>query len=70
MKIKRIGWRKWQNKKKEICDNLDGDRLCTAIKTEKKDKYLKTKDERNHVFDNVQMYSMVDPWILTIPAFS
>ena len=45
-------------------------RLCTAIKTEKKDKYLKTKDERNHVFDNVQMYSMVDPWILTIPAFS
>ena len=36
-------------------------RLCAVIKTEKKDKYLKTKDERNHVFDNVQMYNMVDP---------
>ena len=49
-----------QEKKKYVI-NLMKIRLWTVIKTEKKDKCLKTKDERNHVFANVQMYSMVDP---------
>ena len=41
MKIKRIGWRKWQNKKKEICDNLDGDKVMCSDKNRKKGQILK-----------------------------
>ena len=32
-------------------------------------KHLKTLDERNSIFDNVQMCSVTDPCILTTPAF-
>ena len=32
-------------------------------------KHLQTSDERNSIFDNFQMCSMVDPSILTIPVF-
>ena len=32
-------------------------------------KRLQTLDERNSIFNNVQMCTMVDPSILTTPAF-
>ena len=33
------------------------------------DKLLQTLDERNSIFNNVQMFSMTDPSVLTTPAF-
>ena len=33
------------------------------------DKLLQTLDERNSIFNNVQMCSMTDPSVLTTPAF-
>ena len=35
------------------------------LKKQKRDQSLQTLDERNGIFDNVQMCSMVDPCILT-----
>ena len=59
-------------RKKEIRDNLDGDKREQARyndKSRKKNKRVEIKDERKQVFDNVYRYSMVDPFILATPAF-
>ena len=40
-----------------------------VTKKRKMDKHLQTLDKRNSIFNNVQMCSMVDPSILTTPAF-
>ena len=36
---------------------------------QKKDKRIETKDERKQVFDNFHRCVMIDPCILTTPAF-
>ena len=38
-------------------------------KNRKKNQHVEIKDERKQVFDNVHGCSMVDPFILTTPAF-
>ena len=43
-------------------------RSDTIIKT-KRNRLVEIKDERKQVFDNVHRCSMVDPFILTTPAF-
>ena len=47
------------------------DNLNVAEKEQKKNmnKRLQTLDERNSIFNNVQMCSIVDPSILTTPTF-
>ena len=57
--------------KKAMHDNF-GDDLNELVRKDKKrkmGKHLQTSDERNSIFDNFQMCSVVDPSILTIPAF-
>ena len=59
-------------RKKEKRDNPNLDEKEQLRKYENKgkmDKHLQTLDERNSIFKNVQMCSMVDPSILTTPAF-
>ena len=59
-------------RKKEKRDNLNLDEKEQLRKYEKKGKMgkrLQTLDERNNIFNNVQMCSMVDPSILTTLAF-
>ena len=59
-------------REKEKRDNLNLDekeQLRKYMKKGKMDKRLQTLDERNSIFNNVQMCSMVDPSILTTPAF-
>ena len=64
---------KGNKKKQEKRDNLNVDEKEQQRKYEKKgkmDKRLQTLDERKSIFNNIQMCSsMVDPSILTIPAF-
>ena len=47
------------------------DNLNVAEKEQKKkmNKRLQTLDERNSIFNNIQMCSIVDPSILTTPTF-
>ena len=59
-------------REKEKRDNLNLDekeQLRKYMKKGKMDKRLQTLDERNSIFNNVQMCNMVDPSILTTPAF-
>ena len=59
-------------RKKTKCDNLDNnekEQLRKYDEKRKMDKRLQTLDERNSIFNNVQMCSMVNPSILTTPAF-
>ena len=58
--------------KRKLHDNLDDDEREQARyndKNRKKNKRVRCKDERKEVFDNVHRCSMVDPFILTTPAF-
>ena len=56
-------------KKKGKCDNPgDGEKVWKNIKR-KMDKYLKGLNDRNSIFNNVQMCSMTHPSILTTPDF-
>ena len=53
-------------------DNLGNDEKEQFRKDDKKrkmNKRLQTLDQRNSIFNNVQMCSLVDPSILTTPAF-
>ena len=65
--------RKYDKKgKKSRPDNLGDDEKEQVRKDDKKrkmNKRLQTLDERNSIFNNVQVCSMVDPSILTITAF-
>ena len=65
--------KKYEKKGKNvICDSLGDDEKEQARKIDKKrtmGKRLQTLDERISIFDNVQMCSTTDPYILTIPAF-
>ena len=65
--------RKYESKgKKGMCDNFEAGEKEKVKKNDKKgkmEKRLKTLDERSSIFDNVQMCSMADPCILTVPAF-
>ena len=59
-------------RKKEIRDTLDDvkrEKIRCNDKNRKKNKHVEIKDERKQVFDNVHGCSMVDPFILTTPAF-
>ena len=59
-------------RKKTKCDNLDNnekEQLRKYDEKRKMDKRLQTLDERNSIFNNVQMCSLVNPSILTTPAF-
>ena len=59
-------------RKKEICDNLDDDKreqIRYNEKNIKKNQHVEIKDERKQVFDNFHGCSMIDPFILTTPAF-
>ena len=66
-------FRKYEKKgKKAICDNIGDDEKEQVRKADKKrkiNKHLQTSDERNSIFNNIQMCSMLDPSILTTPAF-
>ena len=58
--------------KKVKGDSLGDDEKEQVKKNDKKrkmDKRLQTLDERNSIFNNVQMCRMNDPCILTTPAF-
>ena len=55
-----------KKRKKTIRDSLGDDE---KEQVRKDDKRLQTLDERNSIFNNVQMCSMVYPSILTAPAF-
>ena len=58
--------------KKKLGDNLDDDKreqIRYNNKNRKKNQRVEIKDERKQVFDNVHRCSMVDPFILTTPAF-
>ena len=60
------------SKRKKKCDNLDNnekEQLRKYDEKRKMDKRLQTLDERNSIFNNVQMCSLVNPSILTTPAF-
>ena len=59
---------KKEEKKKEK-EKKNRDNLGDAKKTKKKKKKRKKIDERNSIFKNVQVCSMVDPCILTTIAF-
>ena len=65
--------RKYEKKgKKAVRDNLGNDEKEQVRKDDKKrkmGKHLQTLDERNYIFNNVQMWSMVYLLILTTPAF-
>ena len=65
--------RKYEKKGKKVMhDNLEAGEKEKVTKIDKKrkmNKRLKTSDERNSIFDNVQMCGMTDPCILTTPAF-
>ena len=65
--------RKYEKKgKKAMHDNLGNDekeQVRKMTKKRKMGKRLQTVDERNSTFNNVQMCSLVDPFILTTPAF-
>ena len=54
------------SKRKKRHDNLNNNEKEQLRKYDEKGKTL---DERNSIFNNVQMCSMVDPSILTTPAF-
>ena len=61
-----------KKRKKTIRDSLGDDEKEQVRKDDKKrkmNKRLQTLDERNSIFNNVQMCSMVYPSILTAPAF-
>ena len=63
---------KENKRKKEKRDNPNLDEKEQLRKYENKgkmDKHLQTLDERNSIFKNVKMCTMVDPSILTTPAF-
>ena len=49
-------------------DNLNDEEKEHLKKDDNKRKKEK-RDERGSIFDNVQMFCMTDPCILTIPAF-
>ena len=53
--------------KKRNCDNFD--HLKKYDRKTKINNRLQHLDKRNSIFNNVQMCSMVDPSILTIPVF-
>ena len=53
-------------------DNLDDNKreqIRYNNKNRKRNRLVEIKDERKQVFDNVHRCSMVDPFILTTPAF-
>ena len=53
-------------------DNLDDNKreqIRYNNKNRKRNQRVEIKDERKQVFDNVHRCSMVDPFILTTPAF-
>ena len=56
-------------KNRDNFDNNEKEQLRKYDKKRKMDKRLQTLDERNSMFNNVQMCSMVDPSILTTPVF-
>ena len=73
MLMKKEQLREYEKKrKKAICDNLSDDEKEQVRKDDKKRKMNKrsqTLDERNSIFNNLQMCSMVDPFMLSSQAF-
>ena len=55
-----------------MCGNLEDGEKEEVRKNDKKrkmDKCLKTSNEKSSIFNNVQIYNMTDPCILTTSAF-
>ena len=71
MRKKNIKIEDWKRKKtnRDNFDNNEKEQLKKYGKKRKKGKRLQILDERNNIFNNFQMCSMVDSSILTTPAF-
>ena len=73
MLMKKEQLREYEKKrKKAICDNLSDDEKEQVRKYDKKrkmNKHLQTLDERKSIFNNLQICSIVDPFILSSQAF-
>ena len=70
---KKNSWKNYGKKaKKAKCDSLGNNEKEQVRKNDKKrkmDKRSQILDERSSIFNNIQLCSITDPYILTTPAF-
>ena len=50
-------------------NNIEKEQVRKDDKKTKMDRYIQTSHQRNSIFNNFQLCSMVDPSILATPAF-